>query len=137
MHRSAWKGYSAKFAFYGVLRSSAVRPCRKGHARSLSPTSERVVDGPVGSVDRPHEKGRAASPSRCSGRPAAGHDSKDARPPLCEKSLICSMCSAPAGITIDSRVKPDASYFPPSWSSPAFLLALFTQPTQKRVSTNF
>src|SRR5829696_7017659 len=33
-------------------------------------------------------------PSRYGGRPGAGHDSKDARPPLpplCERSLICSM----------------------------------------------
>jgi hypothetical protein len=32
----------------------------------------------------------------CSGRPGAGHDSKGAKPPLCEISLICGMRPCPA-----------------------------------------
>src|SRR5215217_2556638 len=36
----------------GVLRSSAVRPRGKAHARGVFPTSERVVDGGGGLVDR-------------------------------------------------------------------------------------
>jgi hypothetical protein len=117
----------------GVLRSSAVRPRGRGPERTFSPTSERMVDGRGGSVDR-RQRGSAASPSRCSGRPGAGHDSKDARSPLCERSLfaVCAHCLP--DITIGSRVKPDAPY-PPSWSSPALLLPLFTQLTQKGFST--
>ena len=114
------EGLFSEVRLEGFLRSSAVRPRGIGPEFIFSPTAERVVHGRVGSVDRRHQKGRAASPSRCSGRPGAGHDSKDARPLLCEKSLICSMRSAPAGITIGSRVKPGAPYFPPPGAARLF-----------------
>jgi hypothetical protein len=78
-------------------------------------------------------------PSRYGGRPGAGHDSKDARPPLpplCERSLICSMrLFAPRLQSAPGLIR--ALLIPPSWSGPAFLLPLLTRPTQKGFSTNF
>src|SRR5215218_4275665 len=46
-----WALCKVELPLYGVLRSSAVRPRGKGHARGVFPTSERVVDG-GGLVDR-------------------------------------------------------------------------------------
>jgi len=46
------EGVFCELRLYGVLRSSAVRPRGKGHARGVFPTSERVVDGGGGLVDR-------------------------------------------------------------------------------------
>jgi hypothetical protein len=65
--------------------------------------------------------GSAASPSRYSGRPEAGHDSRDARLHRSEKCTFTVCERFLAGITIGSG-KRRALLIPPSWSSPAFLL---------------
>src|SRR5215218_11307877 len=105
---------------------------------SVFPTSERVVDGGGGLVDRRYKEGPPPPPPDIAADPEPGMIAKmrGPLPPLCEKSLICSMrLFAPR-----LQSTPELSrtlLIPPSWSSPAFLLPLFTQPTQKRFSTNF
>ena len=100
----------------GVLRSSAVRPRGKGHARGLFPTSERGVDGRVGSVDRRYKEGPPPPPPDTAADPEPGMIAK-MRGPQCPLSVknpsfaVCA-CSLP-GITIGYSVKLDASYSPP------------------------
>jgi hypothetical protein len=59
------------------------------------------------------DRGSTGSPSRCGGRPEAGHDSKDTSPPPCEKFHLCGMRSSPLGTTVSYRVGPGAPN-PPS-----------------------
>src|SRR5215208_6896841 len=80
---------------HGVLRSSAVRPRGKGHARGVFPTSERVVDGGGGLVDRRYKEGPPPPPPDIASDPEPGMIAKMRGPlcPLSVKNLSSAVCA--------------------------------------------
>jgi hypothetical protein len=98
-----------------------------GPAYLLSRGRPSALHYPDGQT-RGRNRGSAASPSRCSGRPETGDDSKDTRPHLCERSLICGIRSESPRWYAGLREKLDAPYSP-LLELPAFLFPLFGRPT--------
>jgi len=102
----------------------SVCACTRSHNTHRAPRPFAGGPGPIGPA-RGGKMGSAASPSRYSGRPEAGHDSRDARP-LCPLSVkdhpfgVCA-CSLPGYNRLQSQA--GRSLSSPSWSGPAFLLS--------------
>src|SRR5215212_11678696 len=99
-----------------------------------------VADMTGRSAARGGKMGSAASPSRYSGRPEAGHDSKDARPPLpplCETSLICGMRLFAARLQSTPESSRTLLILPPPGAARLFSCPLAVLALSDRLDANF
>jgi hypothetical protein len=103
-----------------------------GPERTFSPASERVVDGRVGSVDRRHKEGPPPPPPDAAADPEPGMIARMRRPLFVKYHSFAVCARSLPGITIGSRVKPDAPYSP--LEQPGFSLALIYPSAQKGCS---